>query len=134
MKKATVITFRKIAHKVSFQSIFHAPSQNFKILAIPSVLAHEKSYEDNFIKKCKGHKLCAKSRAKSRFDRFSCIILGFQNTGNSQRISPWEVIRARFNDKTRLSKTLHIVALNVSFRSIFLHRLGISKYWPFPAY
>ncbi|RWV94649.1 hypothetical protein BHE74_00003354, partial [Ensete ventricosum] len=65
-----------------FRSVFHAPSRNFKILAIPNVLAHGKSYEHGFVKKRDGHKLCA----KSRFDRF------------------------------------------------FVHRLRISKYWPFPSY
>ncbi|RWW02347.1 hypothetical protein BHE74_00014740 [Ensete ventricosum] len=45
-------------------------SRNIKILAIPKVLAHGKSYEHDFTKKCDGHKLCIKSRAKSSFDRF----------------------------------------------------------------
>ncbi|RWV86069.1 hypothetical protein GW17_00052080 [Ensete ventricosum] len=35
-------------------------------MAIPTVLAHGKSYEYGFTKKHDGHKLCA----KSRFDRF----------------------------------------------------------------
>ncbi|RWW35698.1 hypothetical protein BHE74_00059331, partial [Ensete ventricosum] len=30
--------------------IFHAPSKKFKILVIPNVLAHEKSYEYGFTK------------------------------------------------------------------------------------
>ncbi|RRT73069.1 hypothetical protein B296_00020367 [Ensete ventricosum] len=51
-----------------FRSIFHAPSQKFKILAIPYVLALGKSYEHGFTKKYDGHKLCTKSRAKSSFD------------------------------------------------------------------
>ncbi|RWV92782.1 hypothetical protein BHE74_00041190 [Ensete ventricosum] len=55
---------------VEFRSVFCALSQNFKTLAIPNVLAHEKSYEYDFVKKCNGHKLCAKSRAKLSFDRF----------------------------------------------------------------
>ncbi|RRT73074.1 hypothetical protein B296_00020370, partial [Ensete ventricosum] len=33
-------TLRKIACEVKFRSIFHAPSQKFKILVIPNVLAH----------------------------------------------------------------------------------------------
>ncbi|RZS21599.1 hypothetical protein BHM03_00054253, partial [Ensete ventricosum] len=49
-----------------FRSVFRAPSQKFKILAIPDVLAHDKSYEHGFVKKHDGHKLCT----KSRFDRF----------------------------------------------------------------
>ncbi|RWW79654.1 hypothetical protein BHE74_00012040 [Ensete ventricosum] len=56
--------------KVEFRWVFRAPSLNFKILAIPNVLAHEKSYEHGFTKKCNNHKLCAKSHAKSHFDRF----------------------------------------------------------------
>ncbi|RRT71524.1 hypothetical protein B296_00017901 [Ensete ventricosum] len=42
---------RKVARKVEFRSIFHAPSQKFKILAIHNVLAHGKSYEHSFVKK-----------------------------------------------------------------------------------
>ncbi|RRT46310.1 hypothetical protein B296_00003083, partial [Ensete ventricosum] len=56
--------------KVELRLVFRAPSQKFKILAIPNVLAHGKSYEHSFMKKYGGHKLCAKSRAKSSFDRF----------------------------------------------------------------
>ncbi|RRT53250.1 hypothetical protein B296_00047231 [Ensete ventricosum] len=65
LKNATVITLCK----VEFRSIFGAPSRDFKILAIPNVFTHEKSYEIGFMKKCNGHKLCAKSRF-DRFDRF----------------------------------------------------------------
>ncbi|RRT32811.1 hypothetical protein B296_00055994 [Ensete ventricosum] len=54
-KNATVINF---ARRFEFQSIFCAPSQKFKILAIPNILAHGKSYELGFTKKCFGHKLC----------------------------------------------------------------------------
>ncbi|RWW37857.1 hypothetical protein BHE74_00056964, partial [Ensete ventricosum] len=79
------LTLRKVACNVEFRSIFCAPSQNFKILAIPNVLAHGKSYKHDFAKKCDGHKLCTKSHF-DRFDRF------------------------------------------------FMHRLEISKYWPFPMY
>ncbi|RZR78450.1 hypothetical protein BHM03_00003802, partial [Ensete ventricosum] len=50
--------------------IFCAPSLNFKIQAIPNVLAHGNSYEHDFMKKHDGHKLCAKSRAKSSFNQF----------------------------------------------------------------
>ncbi|RWW73479.1 hypothetical protein BHE74_00018643 [Ensete ventricosum] len=37
--------------KVEFRSIFRAPFQNFKILAIPNLLAHGNSYERCFMKK-----------------------------------------------------------------------------------
>ncbi|RWW56983.1 hypothetical protein BHE74_00036259, partial [Ensete ventricosum] len=49
-----------------FRLVFPAPSQKFKILAFPSVLAHEKSYKLGFVKKHDDHKLCT----KSSFDRF----------------------------------------------------------------
>ncbi|RRT80822.1 hypothetical protein B296_00007395 [Ensete ventricosum] len=83
-------------HAVSFRSIFRAPSQNFKILAISNILAHgtsydhsfmknamvinfalvstahKKSYEHGFTKKCDDHKLCV----KSRFNQFFVNRLG----------------------------------------------------------
>ncbi|RWW37468.1 hypothetical protein BHE74_00057407 [Ensete ventricosum] len=65
-----VKTLHEVARRVEFRSIFHAPSRKFKILAIPNILAHGKSYEHGFMKKCDGHKFCAKSRTESSFDRF----------------------------------------------------------------
>ncbi|RZS21297.1 hypothetical protein BHM03_00053918, partial [Ensete ventricosum] len=58
------------SQKVKVRSVFCAPSRNFNILVIPNVLTHVKSYEHGFAKKCDGHKLYVKSRAKSSFDRF----------------------------------------------------------------
>ncbi|RWW24535.1 hypothetical protein BHE74_00051529 [Ensete ventricosum] len=55
--------------EVEFRSVFRAPSKKFKILAIPNVLAHGKSYEHGLMKKCDGYKVCTKLHAKSRFDR-----------------------------------------------------------------
>ncbi|RRT31759.1 hypothetical protein B296_00054914, partial [Ensete ventricosum] len=52
-----------------------------------------------FTKKHDGHKLCV----KSSFDRIFVHLSEFQNTSHSQRISPWEVVRARFHEKTRWS-------------------------------
>ncbi|RWW51277.1 hypothetical protein BHE74_00042393, partial [Ensete ventricosum] len=52
-------TLRKVTREVEFRSIFRAPSRKFKILAIPNVLAHGKSYEHGFTKKRNGNKLCA---------------------------------------------------------------------------
>ncbi|RWV80696.1 hypothetical protein GW17_00057988 [Ensete ventricosum] len=54
--------------KVEFRSVCRAPSRKFKILAIPNVLAHWKSYEHGFTKKLDGHKLCSKSSRKLSFD------------------------------------------------------------------
>ncbi|RRT59934.1 hypothetical protein BHE74_00044105 [Ensete ventricosum] len=39
-------------------------------MAIPNVLAHGKSYEHDLVKKHDGNKLCARSCAKSNFNRF----------------------------------------------------------------
>ncbi|RWV83023.1 hypothetical protein GW17_00055426, partial [Ensete ventricosum] len=50
-----------------FRSIFHAPSQKLKILAIPNILDHWKSYELGFTKKHYDHNLFL---AKSSFDRY----------------------------------------------------------------
>ncbi|RWW00700.1 hypothetical protein BHE74_00031725, partial [Ensete ventricosum] len=63
-------TLCKVACRVEFRSIFHALSQNFKILAIPNVLAHGRSYEHGFTKKRDGHKLCTKASAELIFDLF----------------------------------------------------------------
>ncbi|RRT35236.1 hypothetical protein B296_00023899 [Ensete ventricosum] len=60
----------KLFRRVEFRSVFHALSQKFKIMVIPIFLAHGKSYEHSFVKKCDGHKLCAKSRTELSFDRF----------------------------------------------------------------
>ncbi|RWW82067.1 hypothetical protein BHE74_00009483 [Ensete ventricosum] len=50
---------KHFAHE-DFRSVFHAPSQKFKILTIPNVLGHGKSYEHSLAKKRYGHKLCTK--------------------------------------------------------------------------
>ncbi|RWW81767.1 hypothetical protein BHE74_00009786 [Ensete ventricosum] len=65
-KNAMVINFTQI----EFRLIFHASSQNFKIIDIPNVLAQWKSYEHGFMKKRDGHKHYAKTCTKSSFDRF----------------------------------------------------------------
>ncbi|RWW44190.1 hypothetical protein BHE74_00050070 [Ensete ventricosum] len=62
----------------------------------------------------------ARSYAQSRVSiGFSCTVSKIQNTGHSQRNSPWEVVRARFRKKTRRSYTLREVARRVVFRSVF---------------
>ncbi|RRT61363.1 hypothetical protein B296_00037496 [Ensete ventricosum] len=59
---------RHVSHKhcskVEFRTVFCAPSQKFKKLAIPDVLTHGTSYEHGFVKKRDGHKLCLKLRAE----------------------------------------------------------------------
>ncbi|RWW46561.1 hypothetical protein BHE74_00047499 [Ensete ventricosum] len=75
-KNSTFIYFARIARRVEFRSIFCAPSRIFKILAIPDVLAHGKSYEHGFVKKYDGHKFCMMSRVESSFDWFFVHYLG----------------------------------------------------------
>ncbi|RRT33533.1 hypothetical protein B296_00035084 [Ensete ventricosum] len=84
--------------RVEFQSVFLALSMKFKILAIPDVLDHGKSYEHGFKKKRNGHKLsrsCEQNRVSIGFlctsrvsISFTCTISEIQNTGHSRCISP----------------------------------------------
>ncbi|RRT55002.1 hypothetical protein B296_00031529 [Ensete ventricosum] len=75
-KNATVINFCEVTSRVEFRSVFCAPSQKFKILVIPVLLAHVKSYKHGIMKKYDGHKLCTKSRTESGLDRFFMHHLG----------------------------------------------------------
>ncbi|RRT70608.1 hypothetical protein B296_00014079, partial [Ensete ventricosum] len=103
-----------------FRSVFHAPSRKFKMFAIPDVLAHGTSYEHGFAKKYDGHKLCVKSHVELCFDRFFVHHLGNLKYYHSRCISPWEVVRALFRQKTQRSETSREVArrVEVEFRSI----------------
>ncbi|RWW53346.1 hypothetical protein BHE74_00040186, partial [Ensete ventricosum] len=86
-----------------FRSVFRAPSRKFKILAIPNVVAHGKSYELGFIKNATVMNF-AQSHARSRLSiDFSCTVSEIKNTGHSQSICKWEVVRAWFHEKTRWS-------------------------------
>ncbi|RRT39609.1 hypothetical protein BHE74_00041038 [Ensete ventricosum] len=83
-----VINVCEVASRVEFRSIFCAPSRKFKILVIPVLLAHGKSYKHGFMKKCDSHKF-ARSRTLSRISiDFSCTISEIQNTDHCRRISP----------------------------------------------
>ncbi|RWW68051.1 hypothetical protein BHE74_00024451, partial [Ensete ventricosum] len=76
-----------------FRSVFRAPSQNFKILAIPNIFAYRKLYEHNF-----GKNATTINSVQSRISiDFSCTVTVFQNTSHSQRISLWEVVRTQFH-------------------------------------
>ncbi|RWV86074.1 hypothetical protein GW17_00052075, partial [Ensete ventricosum] len=67
----TVSEIQNIGHsQFKFRSVYRALSQKFKILAIPNVLAHWKSYEHDFMTEYDVHKLWALLRAKLSFDRF----------------------------------------------------------------
>ncbi|RRT40363.1 hypothetical protein B296_00030006 [Ensete ventricosum] len=69
-KNATIINLCKVTREVEFRSIFHAPSRKLKMLVIPNVLAHGKSYKHGFVTKRDSHKHCAKLLSNSSFDRF----------------------------------------------------------------
>ncbi|RWW40788.1 hypothetical protein BHE74_00053767 [Ensete ventricosum] len=66
------------------------------------------SYEHVFVKKRNDHKLYVMSRAESSFDRFSP------------------------SRKFKILAITDILAHESSFNRFFVHRLGNSKYWPFP--
>ncbi|RZS29049.1 hypothetical protein BHM03_00062717, partial [Ensete ventricosum] len=93
----------KLCANLRAKSIFRAPSQKFKILAIPNVLAHGKSYELGFAKKRDGHKFCTKSRAELSFDRLFVHHLRNSKYWPFLTYYPREVVRARFHEKMQRS-------------------------------
>ncbi|RWW75699.1 hypothetical protein BHE74_00016247 [Ensete ventricosum] len=123
----TVIKFRKVPREVEFELVFRAPYPKFKILAIPNVLAHGKSYKHDFSKKRDGHKLsqcCARSRVRSVFcapsQKFK--ILAIPNVlayGNS-----YEHCLMKKCDGYKL-------CAKSCAKSSFVLRLKNSKYWSF---
>ncbi|RWV95223.1 hypothetical protein GW17_00042167 [Ensete ventricosum] len=118
-------------HDVEFRSIFHAPSQKFKILAIPNVLAHGKLYEHDFMKKRDGHYICM----KSSFDRFLVHHLG------SSKYWPFPTYYP-MGSRTSMFSRKNVTVINFaqsrvrksSFDQFFIDHLKSSKYWPFPMY
>ncbi|RZS15050.1 hypothetical protein BHM03_00046824 [Ensete ventricosum] len=121
------INFREVASRVEFLSVFRAPSRKFKILANPNVLAHGKSYEHKnvtVITLCEVARrvefrsvLCAQSR------KFKILAI------------PDVLAHGKSYDygftKKHDGQKLYV---ELSFDWFFLHRLGNSKYWPFPMY
>ncbi|RRT37831.1 hypothetical protein B296_00022634 [Ensete ventricosum] len=65
---------------------------------------------------------------------FSCTVSKILNTGHSQRICPWEVLRARFAKKYDGHKLSAKSRTMSSFDLFLVHRFGNSKYWPFASY
>ncbi|RRT75006.1 hypothetical protein B296_00014655 [Ensete ventricosum] len=138
-KNATVRNLRK----VKLRSIFRAPSRNFKILAIPNLLAHGKSYEHGFAKKCDDHKFYA----KSRFDQFfvhhlsrNFKILTIPNvlahSNNFKILAIPNVLAHGKSYEHGFVKKYdgYKFCVKSCFDRFFVHRLKISKYWPFPTY
>ncbi|RWW37082.1 hypothetical protein BHE74_00057841 [Ensete ventricosum] len=126
--------------RVEFRSVFHAPPRKFKILAILDILAHGKSYEHSFTKKleghilctnraqivrpwfhekCDGHKLCAKCRAESTFDRFFVHRLRNSKYRLFPTYYPMESRMSMISQKNSTVISLREVVRRVKFRSIF---------------
>ncbi|RZS24511.1 hypothetical protein BHM03_00057591 [Ensete ventricosum] len=140
-KNATVIYFARIARRVEFRSVFSAPSEKFKILAIPDILAHGKLYEHSSAKKHYGHKHCANPHSESSFDRFfvnhlkNSKILTFPNVlahgmsyehdftkkCDGHKLFAKVKFRSVFHAPSRKFKILAIpgVLTHVEFRSVF---------------
>ncbi|RWW55282.1 hypothetical protein BHE74_00038085, partial [Ensete ventricosum] len=119
--------------RVEFRSVFRAPSQKFKILAIHDILAHGKSYEHGFMKKHDGHKLCGKSPAESSFDRF------FMHRLENSNYSSFPMYHGKsyehgFTIKRNGPKLCAKSLAEPSFDPFFVHRRENSKYWPFATY
>ncbi|RRT73273.1 hypothetical protein B296_00026753 [Ensete ventricosum] len=91
--------------EVEFRSVFRSPSRKLKMLAIPNILVHGKSYEYGFAKKHDVHKHCAKSQVESNG------MHGFTKKRDG-----------------------HKLYTKLSFDRFFVHRLFDSKYKPFPTY
>ncbi|RZS14605.1 hypothetical protein BHM03_00046317 [Ensete ventricosum] len=119
---------------VEFRSVFRAPSRKFKILPIPDVLAHGKSYEHGFDKKCDGHKLCAKSRAVKFRSVFRAPSRKFKILAIPDVLGNGKLYEHGFAKKL----DGHILCVKSraesSFDRFYVDCLGNSKYWPFPTY
>ncbi|RRT31168.1 hypothetical protein B296_00057604 [Ensete ventricosum] len=65
---------------------------------------------------------------------FSCIVTKIQNTSNSRRISPRQVVQACIRKKCDGHKLCSKSSAESSFDRFFMHCLENSKYWPFTMY
>ncbi|RZS18825.1 hypothetical protein BHM03_00051149 [Ensete ventricosum] len=104
---------QRISPCVKFRSVFRAPPRKFKILAIPDmpmsrvsisfsctvpkiqIIGHSRKY----VMVISFATSCVQSQVSIGF---SCTISEIQNTGHSRRISPCEVIRARFHETNEM--------------------------------
>ncbi|RRT44591.1 hypothetical protein B296_00044253, partial [Ensete ventricosum] len=104
------------------------------ILAIPKVLAHVKSYKHGLTKKRDSHKVsqsCKRSRVSNGFcalsQKFKILVIpNVLAYGNSYEDC--------FMKKCDGHKLCVKSCAKSSFEQFFVHRLGNSKYWPFPTY
>ncbi|RRT43078.1 hypothetical protein B296_00027672 [Ensete ventricosum] len=126
-KNSTVIYFARIARRVKFRSVFRAPSEKFKILAIPDALAHGKSYEHSSAKKRDDHKLCAKLRSVEFRSVFRAPSRKFKIL-----VIP-DVLAHGKSYEQGFMKNVTVINFprsrpRVEFRSVFVHHLKNSKY------
>ncbi|RZS23069.1 hypothetical protein BHM03_00055921 [Ensete ventricosum] len=115
-----------------FQSVFCAPSRKFKILAIPDVLAHGKSYEQGFAKKLDGHNLFAMSDAGNV--EFRSV---FRTPSQKFKILAIpNVLAHRKSYEYGFTKKCdgHKLFTKSTFNQFFVHPLENSKYWLFQTY
>ncbi|RZS27372.1 hypothetical protein BHM03_00060828, partial [Ensete ventricosum] len=109
---------------VEFRSILRAPSLKFKILDIPNVLAHGKSYEHGFAKKCDGHKICAivefRSAFRAPFQKFKILAI-------PDVLAHGKSYEHGFKKKRGGYKLCMKSRSEWSFDRFFVHRLGNSK-------
>ncbi|RWV98407.1 hypothetical protein GW17_00038754 [Ensete ventricosum] len=128
-----VINFVRSRVQSRLSIIFCSPSRKFKILVIPNILTHAKSYEHGFIKKHDGHNLCVKSHEKSSFNRF------FMHHFKNSKYWPFHVLAHEklcehsFTKKYDGHELCTKSRINSSANRFFMHRLKNLKYWSFPA-
>ncbi|RRT45222.1 hypothetical protein B296_00054440, partial [Ensete ventricosum] len=104
-----------------------APSRNVKILTIPIVLAHGKSYKHSFRKKYILCKVTRKVEFRSVF------------RGPSRNLKILVIPNVFAHGKSYMHGFTkkcdgHKHCTKLSFDQFFVHRLEILKYWSFPTY
>ncbi|RWV79242.1 hypothetical protein GW17_00059667 [Ensete ventricosum] len=123
-----------VACRVEFRSVFRVASRKFKILSFPDVLAHGKSYEHGFSKKCEGHKRCVKSHRVEFRSIFRAPSQKFKILDILDVIAHGKSYRHGFMKKCDSHKLCAKSRAESSFDRFLVHHLGNSKYWTFPTY
>ncbi|RWV77230.1 hypothetical protein GW17_00061969 [Ensete ventricosum] len=108
-----------------------APSRKIKILVIPVLLSHVKSYKHAFAKKYDGHKLFSKVEFRSVFRapsrKFKILVIPVL-------LAHGKSYKHAFAKKYDGHKLCAKSRAESSFDRFFMHRLGNSKYWSFTMY
>ncbi|RRT33941.1 hypothetical protein B296_00048993 [Ensete ventricosum] len=133
-KNARVINSARCRAQSQVSIFFRALSRKFKILAIPDVLAHGKSYEHGFATKRDGHKLCAKSRAVMFRLVFRAPSQKFKILDIPVLLANGKLYEHGIAKKSDGHKFWVKSRAESSFDRFSVHHLKNSKYWPFPTY